>query len=371
MAGHGELDENRRMVNPAERPNLYGLDLPELEAALAPAGVERYRAVQLFDALYGQDKLDPGAWSTLPAALRETLTTQFRVERPQVRSRHVSSDGALKVVLETPDGGDVEAVAIPAEGRMTFCISSQVGCAFGCAFCMTAKLGFGRQLSAGEIAGQVAALMAETGTERGRFNIVFMGMGEPLHNPEGVFGALRLLTAERGFTLGPRRITVSTVGLPAGIDALAEQPIVPRLAVSLVTADQALRETLMPVARRYPLDELVSAIRRFGEGKRDLPTLEVVMLRGVNDAPEHASALAHLARRAHAKVNLIEFNETPELPYRSASEERIQLFLEELSRAGVGGTVRRSRGKDVAGACGQLAFAERGPARRLRAPKRP
>jgi len=181
-------------------------------------------------------------------------------------------------------------------------------------------------------------------------------MGEPLQNIENVLAALRILTHERGFALGPRRITVSTVGLPKGIRRLAQEPVVPRLAVSLVAADPEVRRSLMPIARTVTLEELADAVREFGEGRRDEPTLECVMLDGINDAPELAHKLAKLARRAGAKVNLIEFNPTPALPYRPSPEARLEVFLRVLSAAGVVGTVRRSRGKDAFAACGQLAF---------------
>ncbi|MCU0229993.1 MAG: 23S rRNA (adenine(2503)-C(2))-methyltransferase RlmN [Acidobacteria bacterium] len=336
--------------------NLYGLEEPALAELLAPLDPARFRARQVFSWLYGRGVTDITAWTDLSKSLRAALAARFSALPPRVASRHAAADGTIKFTLELPRGGRVEAVAIPADERMTFCISSQVGCGFGCAFCMTAKLGFTRNLDAGEIVGQVAALVAETATPPGEYNIVFMGMGEPLQNLENVLAALRLLTHERGFGLGPRRITVSTVGLPKGIRRLAQQPAVPRLAVSLVAADQELRSRLMPIARTVTLEELADAVREFGQGRRDEPTLECVMLDGVNDAPELAHELAKLARRAGAKVNLIEFNPTPALPFRPSSEARLELFLRVLSAAGVVGTVRRSRGKDAFAACGQLAF---------------
>ncbi|NJN64873.1 MAG: 23S rRNA (adenine(2503)-C(2))-methyltransferase RlmN [Acidobacteria bacterium] len=359
MAHPDRVFDNARMRAAGDSPNLYGLDRAGLAAALLSFSIPGYRVRQVFSALYRRDALDPRTWSDLPVSLRESLADSFVIERPRIASRVRADDGTTKFALDLPGGGRVESVAIPADDRMTFCISSQVGCAFGCAFCMTAKLGFTRNLTAGEIAGQVAALIAETGVEHGEYNIVYMGMGEPLHNFDGVKGSLHLLFDELGFALGPKRVTVSTVGLPKQIRALASEPVPPRLAVSLVTADQALRESLMPVARKFKLDELCDAIRAFGEGKRERPTLEVVMLGGVNDAPSLAAPLAEYARRARAKVNLIEFNPTPELPYVPASEERIAHFLRVLTRAGVVGTVRRSRGKDAFAACGQLAFLER------------
>jgi 23S rRNA (adenine2503-C2)-methyltransferase len=341
------------------KTNLYGSDREGLREALQPFDERAFRARQVFSQLYRRDALDPAGWTDLSLELRGQVASSFRFERPTIEKESPAPDGTVKATIALPEGGRVEAVAIPADGRMTFCISSQVGCAFGCKFCMTARLGFTRNLSAGEIVGQVAALTEATGTGQGQYNIVYMGMGEPLHNLDGVLGSLKLLFDAEGFALGPKRVTVSTVGLPRQIDALAESAVPPRLAVSLVTADQELRETLMPVAKRYPLEELVGAIRRFGEGKREAPTLECVMLRDVNDAPHLARPLAEYARRAHAKVNLIEFNPTPELPYEPSTEERIQHFLRTLSQAGVTGTVRRSRGKDAFAACGQLAFLEK------------
>jgi 23S rRNA (adenine2503-C2)-methyltransferase len=186
-----------------------------------------------------------------------------------------------------------------------------------------------------------------------------MGMGEPLHNFDAVMESIALLTDADGFALGPRRLTVSTVGLPHRIVAMAEHAVPVRLAVSLVAADQDVRAGLMPVARRHPLNDLVDAIRRYGEGRRDHPTLEVVLLDGVNDDRRLARKLVEFARRARAKVNLIEFNPTPELPFRPSPEATIQMFLRVLGDGGVVGTVRRSRGGDAYAACGQLAFLER------------
>ena len=336
--------------------NLYGLDRAGLAAAFEPLGLEPYRVRQVHAALYRRDDLDPRSWTDLPRRLRETIASRFRVVRPEIAARTPARDGTVKYALRLEDGALVEAVAIPDSGRMTFCLSSQVGCAFGCTFCMTARLGFRRHLHAGEIVGQAAALRKETGVAGGAYNIVFMGMGEPLHNLAALEPALAILGDELGFGLGPRRVTVSTVGLPDRIRKLATFPAPPRLAVSLVAADQRVREELMPVARRHRLDELAEAVRSYGTGRRDRPTLEVVMLDGVNDTPELAERLAAFAGRCRAKVNLIEFNPTPELPWAPSPEERLQYFLRVLGRRGVVGTVRRSRGRDAFAACGQLAL---------------
>ncbi len=342
-----------------ERTNLYGLDAEGLRAALADFGLEAYKIRQIYAALYRRDVLEPRAWTDLSKTLRAALEQRFRFERPTISQRTIARDGTIKMLLDLPRGGRVEAVAIPAEDRLTFCISSQIGCSFGCSFCMTARLGLMRHLDCGEIVGQVAALVEDRAAERGRYNIVFMGMGEPLSNLTAVLRAIRLLTDEQAFGLGPRRITVSTVGLPKGIAKLAEEKNVPRLAVSLVAADQKVRETLMPIARNVDLNALGDAVRAFGEGRRDRPTLEVVLLDGINDHPHLAAKLAAYARKVRAKVNLIEFNPTSELPFEPSPESRMNHFLSVLGRAGVIGTVRRSRGKDASAACGQLAFSGR------------
>jgi len=340
------------------RENLYGL-LPEaLAARLAPLDPRPFRARQVFAWMHRHDVLDPAAWTNLPLRLREVIATRFRVERPRVATAARAKDGTVKAVLDLPGGGRVEAVAMPGDDHDTFCLSSQVGCAFGCAFCMTGRLGFERHLSSGEIVGQVATLREATGLGRGVLNLVLMGMGEPLHNLDAVLPALAVLVHEQGFGIPPRRITVSTVGLPGGIRRLAAEGPPVRLAVSLVSARQATRERLMPAARRYPLDELAEAIRAFGAGGRHRPTLEVVLLRDVNDSPAEIHELARFARRTGSKVNLIEFNPVSGLPFAPSPEDRIERALRILSGAGVVATVRRSRGRDAAAACGQLAFLE-------------
>jgi 23S rRNA (adenine2503-C2)-methyltransferase len=340
----------------SQQPNLYGMTRDQLAEALRPLDPAAYRARQVFAALYQRDALDPATWTEFPAALRRAVKDQFAIRRPTIARRAAAADGTLKTTLDLPPGDQVEAVSIPEAERRTFCISSQVGCAFGCAFCMTARLGFQRSLSAGEIVGQFAALASETSAPRGGVNVVFMGMGEPLHNFDAVLQAIELLTDPNGFGLSGRRITVSTVGLAHRIREMAERRVSARLAVSLVAADEALRAELTPRVKRWPLAELAAALRMFGKGRRERPTLEVVLLRDVNDAPRLAQALAAYARQAHAKVNLIEFNPAPALPYQPAPEERIEMFLRVLAAARVPATVRRSRGRDAWAACGQLAF---------------
>jgi 23S rRNA (adenine2503-C2)-methyltransferase len=284
---------------------------------------------------------------------------------PQIAARHRSSDGAEKLVLLMPERGDaVEAVHMPrsvGRGRVTLCISSQVGCALGCAFCATAALGLGRHLGAGEIVAQVLLVLGELGPRHpGELSLVFMGMGEPLHNFKNVVRALGVLTTAGGLGLSSRRITVSTAGLVPAIDALAEIPARPLLAVSLNATTNELRDALMPVNRRYPLETLIGALERYPCRPRERITVEYVLLAGVNDTAADAARLADLCAGFPHHVNVIPFNSHPGARFDSPSEARIDAFVRALlARRRTLVTVRRSRGRDVDAACGQLAGTRR------------
>ncbi len=284
---------------------------------------------------------------------------------PFIGARRRSSDGAEKLVLIMPARGDrVEVVYMPrsvGQGRVTLCISSQVGCALGCAFCATAALGFGRHLSAGEIVAQVLVVLRELGPRHpGELSLVFMGMGEPLHNFENVVRAVRVLTTTAGLGLSPRRITLSTAGLVPAIEALAHVPARPLLAVSLNATTNELRDALMPVNRRYPLETLIGALERYPCRPRERITVEYVLLAGVNDEPADAARLADLCAGFPHHVNVIPFNSHPGARFESPDDARIDAFLHALvGRRPTLVTVRRSRGRDVDGACGQLAGSPR------------
>jgi 23S rRNA (adenine2503-C2)-methyltransferase len=338
--------------------NLHGTGSEELAALMVELGVEPYRGRQIFRAIHGEGASRFEEITTLPAALRDRLAGSFVIDRPEVASRSESGDGTVKFLLDLPGGSRVEAVAIPDRGRWTFCLSSQVGCALGCTFCMTARLGLERNLSAGEIVGQLELLCREVGAEPRLSRIVLMGMGEPLHNYEAVLAAVRILGDPQGAGLSPRRITLSTVGLVPEIRRLAGEPDPPRLAVSLNATTDEIRAELMPVARRYPLAELLEAARHFAAGHRDRVTFEYVLLAGVNDSDADARRLVRLVHGVRAKVNLIPFNPTSSLPYERPSDGRVRAFRDLLLARGVPASVRRSRGRDVEGACGQLAFSE-------------
>jgi 23S rRNA (adenine2503-C2)-methyltransferase len=284
---------------------------------------------------------------------------------PTVAARRRSTDGAEKLLFVMPARNDgVEAVHMPRSagaGRVTLCISSQVGCALGCTFCATAALGLGRHLSAGEIVAQVLVALRELGPRHpGELSLVFMGMGEPLHNFQNVVRAVRVLTTEGGLGLSPRRITVSTAGLVPAIDALARVEARPLLAVSLNATTNELRDELMPVNRRYPLEALLGALERYPYRPRERVTVEYVLLADVNDSPADATRLADLCAGFPHHVNVIPFNPHPGARFRAPSEARIDAFLSALvRRRPTLVTVRRSRGRDVDGACGQLAGSRR------------
>src|SRR6185503_5834915 len=240
-----------------------GLDREGLVAALSPYGARPFHARQVYRWLYARRAYAPAGWTDLPRSVREAVGQETQVDPGRIVRRTEARDGTVKVLIALADGHAVEAVSMVQRGRVTFCLSSQVGCALACDFCLTGRMGLTRHLTPGEIAGQVALLQDDRPLDDPHFNIVFMGMGEPLHNYEGVLGAFRLLTDPEGFALSRRRITISTSGLAPEIERLAEEPARPRLAVSLNATTDSLRTRLMPINRRYPIERLLSACRRF------------------------------------------------------------------------------------------------------------
>ena len=258
---------------------------------------------------------------------------------------------------------------IPDAPRKTVCISTQVGCAMQCGFCLTGKMGLARNLSAGEIVSQVRVLAHSLALADTAFNVVLMGMGEPLHNYDATMKALRILTDPSGFAMPPRRITLSTVGVLPALERLATEPVMPNLAVSLHATTEAQRDQLVPINRRYGLADVIAACRRFPATRRRRITFEYVLLRGVNDARDDAARLAALLANMQAKVNVIPLNEAPGIPYRRPSDAEINRFARALADRGVTVMVRKSRGRDIRAACGQLIVEgpERSPAQRMAA----
>jgi len=330
------------------------MERADLEAFLAEIGEDRFHAGQVFRWIYKRGVAQFGRMSDLSKALRSTLDGGLALSTPHVVARDRSSDGTEKFVLELADRRRIESVFIPETPGMTLCISTQVGCAMACAFCLTGRMGFVRNLTAGEIVGQVRVLTHALSLLDTRFTIVLMGMGEPLHNYDETMKALRILTDEAGLAMSPRRITLSTVGVVPGIEHLAAEPNMPNVAVSLHATTEAQRDRLVPLNRKYRIEDVLAACRRLPIKRRNRITFEYVLLAGVNDAPEDARRLVALLNGLRAKVNLIPLNEAPGIPFGRPSDERIDAFAEILADRHLTVSVRKSRGRDIRAACGQL-----------------
>ena len=336
------------------RTDLAALEIAELEAALESRGVERFHARQLYRWIYKRGVTDIDRMTDLSRADRETIKREFLISTPKVVADDRSIDGTRKFVLELSDGRRIESVFIPDTPSMTFCISTQVGCAMACEFCLTGKMGLVRNLTAGEIAGQVRVLAAAVNLLDHPFNIVLMGMGEPLHNYDNTMKALRMLHEEHGLAVSPRRVTLSTVGIVPGLERLAREALMPNLAISIHATTDEQRTRLVPPNRKYPLAEILEVCRRFPLKRRSRITFEYVMLADVNDTPEDARRLARLLQGIKSKVNLIPLNPAPGIPYERPSDERVNRFAQILADRHLTVSVRKSRGRDIRAACGQL-----------------
>lgn len=334
--------------------DLAGLELGALEALFADEGLPPFRARQVFRWIWRKGETDLARMSDLPQTLRARLAETTTIGTPATLAHEVSEDGTQKVVLGLSDGRRIESVFIPDTPSQTFCISTQVGCAMGCAFCLTGKMGLVRHLTAGEIAGQVRVLAVALGLLAEPFNIVLMGMGEPLHNYDETMKALRILNDPQGLGLSPKRVTLSTVGLVPMLDRLAQEDLMPNLAVSLHATTEAQRLAIVPPTKKYSLAEIVEACRRFPVRKRSRITFEYVLLDGVNDRPEDARRLVRLLAGIKAKVNLIPLNAAPGIPFERPSDARVDAFARILADRGLVVMVRKSRGRDIRAACGQL-----------------
>jgi len=349
--------------------DLAELERAELETFVASLGAPRFHARQIFRWIYRRGVTDFASMTDLPVSLRAELAARAVVSAPEVRARDVSQDGTVKFLLALGDGRLIEAVYIPETPKHTFCLSTQVGCAMRCAFCLTGRMGWLRNLTAGEIVGQVRVLARDTDRLARPFNIVLMGMGEPLHNYDATMKALRILADPHGFAVPPRRMTLSTVGVLPALERLAAEPLMPNLAVSLHATTEELRARLVPVGRKYGLADLVEACRKFPLPRRRRITFEYVLLAGVNDTPADARRLAALLAGLRAKVNLIPLNEAPAIPFARPSDARVNAFAKILAARRVTVSVRKSRGRDIRAACGQLIVggAHPSPAQRLAA----
>jgi len=335
------------------KANLLGYDAAALQRFFLEQGEKPFRARQVMRWIHQSGEADFARMSDLAKATREKLAATACVEAPRIIGDTVAADGTRKWLLKVDGANAVEAVFIPEAGRGTLCVSSQAGCVLECAFCSTGKQGFNRNLTTAEIVGQL--WLAHQAIRTRISNVVMMGMGEPLLNLDNVLPALRLMLDDNAYGLSRRRVTVSTAGVIPGMDRLRDEcPVA--LAVSLHAPSDALRDRLVPLNRKYPLRELLAACNRYLEkAPRDFITFEYVMLEGVNDGDAEARELAAIAARVRCKYNLIPFNPFPNSEFRRSGPERIRRFAEILQRAGVTVTTRKTRGDDIAAACGQLA----------------
>ncbi len=334
---------------------LLGLTLDELRRLAGAWGEPAYRGQQLFHALYAERRFAFARMTNLSRSLRERLERDASITLPAVQQRYQSADGTVRYLLRLADARAIEAVWMPEARRQTLCLSTQAGCAVDCHFCATAQLGLVRNLTAGEIVGQALAVLADQPRQRPVTNIVLMGQGEPLLNYEAMLKAVQLFADPKGMAIPLLKITLSTSGIVPGIRRLATEDRRPKLAVSLNATTDAQRDALMPINRKYPLAELFDACRRYPLRARERLTFEYVLLGGVNDTPEDARRLVKLARGLRAKVNLIPWNAVAALAYRAPTDEAVETFQQVLRRGGLLTFIRRSRGQDVAAACGQLA----------------
>lgn len=354
----------------AEKINLLGLDREALAAFFAELGEKPFRARQILQWVHQRGVTDFAQMTDLSRNLRETLSQLAEVRPPQVIREQISADGTVKWLLSESGGSAVETVFIPEPGRGTLCISSQVGCMLNCTFCSTATQGFKRNLSSAEIVGQVFhavnALADERLGSRRVTNVVFMGMGEPLLNLDAVVPALSLLRDDLAYGLAARRVTVSTAGVVPGIDQLGEA-VEFALAVSLHAPSDELRSRLVPLNRKYPLEELLAACKRYLRGgHRRSITFEYTMINGVNDHPAEARGLVRRLNGLPCKINLIPFNPFPGTPFEASTDEAIYEFQKITRAAGIITTVRKTRGEDIDAACGQLVGKLLSPSERRR-----
>jgi 23S rRNA (adenine2503-C2)-methyltransferase len=366
----GKMHPDKAEREPVSAVNLLGKSLAELRAFLQTLGEPAYRGAQIYHALYAERRFDIAAMTNLPAALRERLAREASIALPRIVRQYRSSDGTVRYVLaldaSESHGGEsrpakpatIETVFMPEENRQTICISTQAGCAVDCRFCLTATLGLIRNLTAGEIVGQVLIALEENRTTlKLQTNVVLMGQGEPLLNYDPAMAALRILLDPNGMAITPKHTTLSTSGIIPGIERLAEEKVRPKLAISLNASSNEQRDKIMPINRKYPIEKLLEACARYPLRPWEHLTFEYVLLGGFNDAPQDARRVARLLANLRAKVNLIPWN-PGELPYEKPDAARIEEFRGILADKDIRVFVRYSRGQDVMAACGQLALLE-------------
>lgn len=328
----------------------------ELETLLSELGEARYRSTQILYWVYQKGVRDFSEMTNLSKALKRDLEERFYISLPQVLKEESSRDGTRKFLLGLEDGERVESVLIKDGGRITACLSTQVGCPLNCTFCLTGKMGFRRDLTAGEIVGQVLALQGQLKEKERITNLVLMGMGEPLLNWVNTEKALRLMMYQEALGFSPRRITLSTAGIPPGIINLGSSGLTINLAISLNAASDTIRSFLMPINKKYPIREIIKACKEFPIPPRQRITFEYVLIDGVNDDPKDAITLSELLRSLRCKINLIPLNPCPGLDYRPSPPSRVEAFQKILQDRGYQATIRKSKGQEIRAACGQLGW---------------
>lgn len=340
------------LMNTLEKTHFYSLTLPQLEQFMAGMGKERFRAQQVYKWVYEKNITNPEEMTNLSKDFRTKLINEVSFDLPPMVEKKVSSDETRKYLFDIGNSQTVEAVMIPSDNRRTLCLSSEVGCNLACKFCFTGKQKLKRRLTAGEIVGQFLQVKNDMGEENKVSNIVFMGMGEPLDNTDAVFDAIEIFKNDFGLNIGRKKITVSTSGLVPQIPLVTESGT--RLAVSLNAPNDEVRNDIMPINKKYPLSVLMDACKEHARITKDKITFEYVMLKGVTDDIDHARQVARLIKDVPCKVNLIPFNEHPGSGYERPSRNKVFQFQRYLMDKGFNVTIRRTMGRDIFAACGQL-----------------
>jgi len=337
-----------------KKETLLGKTLEELQVVAAETGLPRYAAKQLADWLYKKRITDISAMTNISAAKRTQLEERYQIGTEIPAGNQQSADGTVKYLFSAGEESFVETVYIPTDDRATLCVSTQVGCKMNCLFCMTGKQGFTKNLSAAEIMNQIISVPDSDSLT----NIVFMGMGEPLDNTDELFKVLEILTADYGFGWSPKRITVSTVGVMKGLRRFLDESSC-QLAVSLHSPFAEERQSLMPVEKAYPIQEVIDLIRNYDFSHQRRVSFEYILFKGVNDTPQHVKALAELLNGIECRINLIRFHSIPDVPLKSGSLQELEAFRDALNNAGIICTIRASRGEDIFAACGMLSTAKK------------
>ncbi len=338
--------------------NLLGKNQIELEQHLLPFVKQPYRVRQIYHWIYQRNAKSFSEMTELPKKIRKILSNEFSIVYPETENELISRDGSIKFLFKLSDGLKIESVLLPETNRNTFCISTQVGCKMGCRYCLTGKMGFKRNLLADEIVSQVLTLLERVKPRDRRVNIVFMGMGEPLDNLENLKKAILLITDPNGIAISPRRITVSTIGIPGRLKSLIEIPRPPKFAISINSLDEGKREFLMPATKKFKLGEVLKEMESLKLRRRQRITIEWVLIKNINDGMDEIEKLKELSKKVPIKVNVITYNSSPFLPFERTDERDVEEFALKIEREGISVTVRKRRGEDISASCGQLAIIE-------------